>query len=194
MADFWAFSKDSFIQHKFGFLDSMIIPKITPSQSLCAVCGFCCNGVLFTAVTLQATDDADRLSKLGLNIKKQGRGFRFSQPCPKFTEAGCSIYKHRPGYCSQFDCLLLQKLDRGHISLEEAKGTITKAKAELVILEQALRDAGDQNPSLALNTRFRRIMSQPMDLSVGAEFWKTRNRLMKAVQRFTATVEEKFLQ
>ncbi|MDB6055441.1 MAG: Flagellin N-methylase [Verrucomicrobiales bacterium] len=167
--------------------------SVPAGQSLCASCGFCCNGVLFTAVTLQSTDKPEQLIELGLDVKRRGRGFRFAQPCVAFKSGRCSIYQQRPGHCAKFDCRLLQKLNLGDISLIDAIETVKKAKEELAKLETSLKEAGDANPELALNTRFRRVMSQPLDLSAGPAFWKTRSRLTKAVQRFTAMVEKRFL-
>lgn len=49
------------------------------------------------------------------------------QPCSAAKGKRCSIYSVRPKCCRTFECLLLQRVRRGDVSVENAQQTITTA-------------------------------------------------------------------
>ncbi len=134
-------------------------------QSLCLQCGMCCNGVIFSNLRLTPEDDAARLSRLLPLKRMRARGraegdarFQFLQPCAALVEGRCTIYGDRPGYCREFECLLLQRVTSGTMGTDDA---LKKLKRMLRLVRQAgrllelLRDGNRKQP---LAARYRRVM------------------------------------
>ena len=92
---------------------------------LCAACGLCCNGTLFSIVPLDKGDDTEVLSALGV---KCGRD-ELQQPCPAYDGQRCRIHSARPSSCRDFDCLVLEAYLRQEIDLAEATAIVDQAHA-----------------------------------------------------------------
>src|ERR1700759_4660691 len=98
-------------------------------DQLCLNCGLCCDGTLFADAELRAGDDAKRLTKLGLALKKKGRTkIAFAQPCACFNGRLCTIYPDRPKRCRLFECGLLKAVNAGEMKVGMALKKIAKAK------------------------------------------------------------------
>jgi Fe-S-cluster containining protein len=100
---------------------------MSETSSLCLACGFCCNGVLFTRVTVHP-DEIERVRALGLVLEtfRDGPGFR--QPCSLYRESCCSVYPHHPIGCRAYHCKLLKKYLAGTVTHEQAAQTIQSAR------------------------------------------------------------------
>jgi Fe-S-cluster containining protein len=164
-----------------------------PVSQLCPKCGLCCNGVLFADVELIEDDDARRLAKLGLPLKKKGRKRAFAQPCAGFDGARCRIYAGRPGHCRAFECGLLKRVQAGGMeagaALKEIAGTQRLAEK----VRELLRDSGDRNEAPALTRRYVRVMRKPVDLSGTEDAAELRGELMLAVNDLMQALQRDFL-
>jgi Fe-S-cluster containining protein len=131
------------------------------SNSLCLECGLCCNGVIFADVRLEPGDEANRLQSLGLPLppdrKPQIANRKFSQPCPVFDGCRCRIYADRPGYCREFECLLLKSVQAGRIEASAARRIVRAALQRAEKVKRPLRELGDADEQVALSIRFRRM-------------------------------------
>ena len=132
------------------------------SESICLACGLCCNGAIFSNVTLQPGDNVHALRALGLvSGKKPQRKqssapiWRFSQPCSALNGCRCAIYECRPTYCRQFECLLLKDLQEGKLERLEGLRLIRTARARARKVAKLLRALGDSNEDMALTDRVR---------------------------------------
>jgi Fe-S-cluster containining protein len=138
-------------------------------DQLCPQCGLCCNGALFADVELRAGDDAKRLAKLGLSLKKKGRvKLAFTQPCACFDGALCKIYSERPKHCRSFECGILKKVNAKEIKVSAALKKISKAKALIGKVCDLLATFEGDNDAVALAERYARAMGSPADLTAGS--------------------------
>jgi hypothetical protein len=160
---------------------------------LCPACGLCCNGVLFGDVELQASDDARRLAKLGVDLFRKGRKTAFAQPCSCLVNGLCRIYADRPKRCATFDCGLLKRVQSGKLTATAALKKIVATKrrtAEVLRLVQLL---GNTDESLPLNQRYAAVIAQPIDMSAGVTDIEQRSKLMRAVSKLAESLGRDFL-
>ena len=98
-------------------------------QHLCKSCGLCCNGVWFSHVNLEP-DELEPARRAGLKVEIIEEKVRSHQPCPLHQNGQCSAYETwRPRACVTFECKLLQDYANGALSLDEALGHVTSARA-----------------------------------------------------------------
>jgi len=126
--------------------------KVSDPQNLCLECGFCCNGVLFADVKLQADDNPSRLRSLGVPVS----GSRFRQPCSAWEDCRCRIYSDRPRYCRDFECLLLKSLKSSRVDYPIALGLVRSTQAKVEQVRKLLRSLGDKDERSSLRERFLR--------------------------------------
>ena len=102
----------------------------TEMDVLCGTCTACCRSSYFIHV---APDEADTLRRIPkrLLFPAPGRpkghqvlGFDEHGRCPMLTDAGCSIYEHRPRTCRSYDCRVftatgLSPADDGKVEIAE---------------------------------------------------------------------------
>ena len=113
----------------------------SPSQQLCANCGFCCDGTLFAGAPVTIKDLAEELEAAGLKIHDLPNGAReLSQPCSMLADGLCKAYACHPENCQTYRCLLLEKLDDGKIDPTEARQTIESIKVLRNRLQQLLAE------------------------------------------------------
>lgn len=121
----------------------------------------CCNGVIFANGQLQPEDDVVRLRQLGLRVlafrKSQTAPPKFSQPCAALDGCRCQIYAERPAYCRAFECALLKKFEAGQVEAPAALRTIRAARRRADKVAKLLRELGDEEETVALSVRFRRM-------------------------------------
>jgi uncharacterized protein len=169
-------------------------------ERLCPNCGLCCDGTLFADVELRTGDDARRLKKLGLSIRKKENEDEhddekdlkkarqaFTQPCACFDGKFCAIYEDRPKRCRLFECGLLKKVNAGEMRPDAALKKIAKAKEAVKTVEDLLRSFGVRE-DMALSERYARAMSEPVDLTSGnvekhGELMQAYAELMRVLQR-----------
>ena len=144
-------------------------PNAPPSseiiRKLCLKCGLCCDGSLFKDVELQAGDDADRIKKGGVRLRKARQnpsaetpGLRFAQPCRALgKDCRCAVYADRPGHCREFECLLFAEAAGGRIKLATARGIVRKARRLTAEVDGLLHRLGDSSSDKPLQQRFRKI-------------------------------------
>jgi uncharacterized protein len=102
------------------------------TDSLCLRCGLCCDGTLFGDVELTGRREAMRLESLGLKVDEDDADAELlSLPCAALHTTRCSIYVHRPQCCRTFECRLLQKAQRGTVTVDDAMGRIAEARAQV---------------------------------------------------------------
>ena len=100
--------------------------------NICVGCGLCCDGTIFTEVTLVDVDEQPPLIAVRAEITQRRDQFFLGQPCAASTPAGCSIYEERPALCRTYKCDLLRRRDIGEIT--------TSAAATIVVATTTQRD------------------------------------------------------
>lgn len=161
-------------------------------ERLCPNCGLCCDSTLFADVELRPGDDAKRLAKLGLSLKKKGRvKVAFAQPCTCFDGKLCGIYDERPKRCRLFECGLLKKVETGDMKQGAALRKITKAKELAARVKDLLRTFDGDDEGMALSERYARAMSEPMDLAKGSA--ARPGDLMRAYGELMEVLQKEFL-
>jgi len=96
------------------------------ASSLCLACGMCCNGALYTHVSIPQ-DEIERVRALGLAIETMRDGSGFRQPCSLHRQGRCSAYPNHPAPCRAYACKLLKKYLVGEIAYEQAAQIIQNA-------------------------------------------------------------------
>jgi uncharacterized protein len=163
-------------------------------SQLCPNCGICCNGVLFADVELRAGDDAKRLKRLGLALKKKGQGkLAFAQPCKCFDGKLCGIYADRPKRCRTFECGLLKRVQAGEVEAKAALKTIAQTRRQMEKVRVLLRQLGQNDERLAMTKRYAQAMSAPIDLSDHESITEGRGDLMLAVDELMRQLQRDFL-
>ncbi len=158
-------------------------------DQLCPNCGLCCDGTLFADVELRAGDDAKRLARLGLSLKKKGRvKIAFAQPCACFDGKLCKIYNERPKRCRLFECGLLKKVSAGEMTARAALKKISRAKELRGKVSELLQSFDTDDESAALSERYATAMNAPVDLAGGntdrhGELMRVYRDLMETLQR-----------
>ena len=100
-----------------------------PAVTLCADCGICCDGGLFSSVSLEA-EGLVAARKHHLPVVETASGdSKFLLPCPALRGVLCAIYDERPECCADFSCELLIQLDEEEVTADEAREIIAATRA-----------------------------------------------------------------
>ncbi len=95
----------------------------------------CCDNTMFGRVIVSKWE-ALRLGRKGIDVTTYDDGERsFDQPCPRFADGCCGIYKSRPHTCRSYVCEMLKELRSGAIDAAEAQlriDLVLQAKAALL--------------------------------------------------------------
>jgi Fe-S-cluster containining protein len=167
----------------------------TPSkaQRLCLVCGLCCDGALFKDVELRSGDEAARLSQLGMSLEVRRGQTRLTQPCAALgADCRCGIYADRPAHCREFECALLQAVNRGRMQSTEARRCIRLARQRAERVRRLLRELGDRDEHVALSIRFRRLSRRLAQDTSDKEAAGAYSRLTLAMHALNVLLREKF--
>lgn len=98
------------------------------AENLCLACGLCCDGTIFSDVTLESEDSRDDLVATGLTFRIHSDGSeRFDLPCLCHVGGPCVIYAQRPSRCRRFRCDLLKAVEAGGIAPAEARNVVRQA-------------------------------------------------------------------
>jgi len=119
-------------------------------ETLCSACGLCCDGTLFTTVTLVGGDlpRPEPRSRLSLFVRDELASFHL--PCPLHTGHSCSVYDDRPSSCARYRCDLLKAVENETLTVGEAKLLVAEAHALLRRLRR--RVTFEANTPLAIST------------------------------------------
>ncbi len=120
------------------------VSNVAEVSKLCVDCGLCCSDAIFDHAAL-ADGEADFVRSIGMgiiNVDHEAPGKQAIEfPCPHLSGTACSIYdRPRPKICSSFFCELAHGLDRGDISLSDAKDKVGNAHALLDQMRPLLRE------------------------------------------------------
>ncbi|MBS2021890.1 MAG: YkgJ family cysteine cluster protein [Deltaproteobacteria bacterium] len=99
-------------------------------STLCRSCALCCDGTLFTHVTVSSAEGATlRRHALEIVTRAEDENLRLPQPCKALSGCVCTIYDARPASCRAYVCLLAQALTEGEVGLPEAQAIVAEAHA-----------------------------------------------------------------
>jgi hypothetical protein len=98
------------------------------SPSICLGCGLCCDGTLLDHVAVSDPSDLGApLTALGVTLIVEADPPVFALPCPAVHEGVCTVHHlHRPAACGEFSCALLDDVESGVRSREEALQVIAE--------------------------------------------------------------------
>ena len=85
------------------------------------------------------------MNELGFSIVHESHPPHFSLPCVKLAGASCSVYEKRPQNCRGFRCRVLQRLDTGELSIEQAQ-SLTRNATSLAAKTAQLLPIIDDKP------------------------------------------------
>ena len=97
-------------------------------DSICLSCGLCCDGSIFTHITLALSDRVDVLEAAGVVLTKKDERTEVRLRCTALEGTCCTIYEDRPVRCGLFTCALHRRHASGEISTDEALATIDKTR------------------------------------------------------------------
>lgn len=160
------------------------------ASRLCAACGMCCNGVIFSSMRLQPVDSARKLSILGLRAKNRKDGLHLPQPCPAHNGSHCTIYADRPERCRVFECRQLKEIANGTTDESSAMEKIARARQQVEVVRMLLERAGEHRINKPLAARFAAVFTPPLE--TGAAAAEARNLLSSAMSDLTDTLARDF--
>ena len=118
----------------------------TASESICLSCGLCCDGSIFTRITLALSDRVDILEAAGVVLSKKDERTEMRLRCTALDGTCCTIYEDRPVRCGLFTCALHRRHSAGEVGTDEALATIAKTRelqAKVLDGLAAMLDDGD---------------------------------------------------
>jgi uncharacterized protein len=100
-------------------------PQARDGSDLCLQCGLCCDGTVFSDISL-LDEEEDFVVSLGLHPSRgAGKQLLAPQPCPAFVDGCCSLYtRGRPQTCHTYACGLLRGYTEGTATLDDALGVV----------------------------------------------------------------------
>lgn len=106
-------------------------------EKLCVACGFCCDGTLFKLAKVEENENIKIHSSLGIEVDEEKTWFTL--PCLLHDSVvGCTVYESElPVICGKSRCRVLEPLQKGEISLEEAMQIVAETRTikEKIVLE-----------------------------------------------------------
>jgi len=117
-----------------------------PLSTLCLRCGMCCDGTLFTHVSLQP-GEVTVLQQRGLPwISRADGSPALAQHCAALEGRTCTVYTDRPASCRRYHCQLYAALAEKEVSLDEALGLVDAAQALVAAVGAQLPPASADAP------------------------------------------------
>jgi len=109
--------------------DILTDERLGEGSELCTSCGLCCQGILEKAAVLEP-EEVELARELDLEpFVTRDDINKFHLPCPLIEGNVCPVYMSpHPNVCREFQCILLDQLLSGEISLEASLKIITKIK------------------------------------------------------------------
>ena len=167
-------------------------PDVSIAEKLCLSCGMCCNGVIFADVQLQSDDQSDKLTPVGITLRRKGKVQCFTQPCVALDGCRCQVYADRPKYCREFECALLKSVLAGKTDFPAASRVVRAAQKRADKVRKLLRELGDNNETLSLSKRFQRVKKQMESTGFDEETAGTFGDLSIAVHELNMLLSEAF--
>ncbi|CCQ72677.1 YkgJ family cysteine cluster protein [Magnetospira sp. QH-2] len=100
------------------------------ASELCAQCGLCCTGFLFSHADVTA-EEVETFSDSGLSFYMRSPGKNaFRQPCACYRQGQCTTYESRPAVCVEYYCSLQKKIMNGSIALEDGRRIVGTVKRQ----------------------------------------------------------------
>lgn len=119
-----------------------------PLEALCRACGLCCDGTLFTHVSL-APDEAERLAgSVEVRPRKDAK-LALAQPCLALAGRCCAVYAERPAGCRTYVCSVYRALQSGEARADEAQELVALALARIARVGALLGPAAGPSPLVA---------------------------------------------
>ncbi|WP_461783553.1 YkgJ family cysteine cluster protein [Prosthecobacter sp.] len=162
------------------------------ASRLCTACGMCCDGTMFQIVKLQPGDSAAELGRLGLKIRSRGGAFHMEQPCAALKELRCTVYDKRPTRCRLFHCQQLRLLETNETTETAAMSLILKARAQVAQVRHLIEQNGLREDGQALQDRFERVMSTPVDATLEPELAEAQEALDQAMRQLRLVINREF--
>jgi hypothetical protein len=97
------------------------------TSELCTACGFCCDGRLFSLAPLTAPE-AEWARRRRLPLVTHSNKVSLEQPCGALDGTRCTVYDERPESCRRFVCDLLDRLEHGELSIDDALAHVRAAR------------------------------------------------------------------
>lgn len=107
------------------------------NSEICLACGLCCQGQIFTTVSLQP-EEVESAKTWPVDLVMDDERPRFRQPCGCYRKQRCTIYADRPKACVSYSCRVLEQLRDGSITNAEALETIGHARKLIQKIESQL--------------------------------------------------------
>jgi len=163
-------------------------PDPEAASRLCCDCGFCCNGVMFGRVVLQALDSRETLRAIGFTVKRKQKQSFFTQPCIAFNQGKCRVYEQRPTRCRLFECKILQKVVTGEWKVHQALHAIEQVQSHVQRIETLLNPAGTETSHKSL---LKRVGDRLSDWEESGEIESAKN-LQSALDALEQRLEKDF--
>ncbi len=131
-----------------------------PLNVLCLRCGMCCDGTLFTHVSLQP-EEAAELQQRGLPIGSRADGGpALTQHCAALEERACTVYTDRPASCRLYQCQLFSAVAEKEVSLEEALAVVDEAHSRVAAVALTLAPSPAGAPRAVLQRARRARLAE----------------------------------
>ena len=123
--------------------DNRVPPNPVNSSALCTTCALCCSGALH-ANTIVRPRDVEAVTRLGLTVVTLPDGdLAFAQPCTLLKQQTlCSAFPNHPPTCRSYKCALLEKYERGDVSLDKALLLVRRARQQNNEMKLSLASLG----------------------------------------------------
>ncbi len=163
------------------------------ASRLCAVCGMCCDGTMFQIVRMQPGDAPAELGKLGMKIRCKDGEFLMEQPCAALREMRCTIYEKRPTRCRLFNCQQLGRVESGDATEADAMSLIVQTRRMVDGVRDLLEESGLREDGQALQERYERVTTTPVDLNLEPEMVLVRERLVREMDELKRVLRLEFM-
>lgn len=98
------------------------------AAELCSDCGICCDGTLFSSVSIEGAGLATARQHR-LPIVETAEEHKLALPCGALRGVLCGIYEERPECCAEFSCELLLDVEHESRSFRDARRIIDATRA-----------------------------------------------------------------
>ena len=125
------------------------------ASALCQACALCCDGTLFSHVTV-TPDEAELLKTKGVSAhpgKKEQPVI--SLGCTALKGQSCGIYDCRPERCRDYQCTLQLRVMNGEATYEEAHVVVQELKGHIADLRSLMNAAVGESLD---DVRVRRLL------------------------------------
>jgi Fe-S-cluster containining protein len=149
---------------------------------LCTDCGICCDGTLFSSVSLDA-HGLTAARKHRLPLLETRDAIKLELPCPALRGVLCGIYEERPEACADYACELLIGVDEAELEFDDARRIIEATRAIRTRVSEAIgttpwwtarrsaREAAQKDPTWARDNAELLADLDELEQLVQQHFW-----------------------